>query len=230
MTTNLYDTLDKAVESRIHIHIPFQSLPYEYRAQIWTHFLDHVPQTKKNVNQADTNKLALWSINGRQIKNAFRMSLAYCRQEKDILTLQVLDDMIRLTCPHAEKGSSEAPEPVKTESSVGAKTSSSRFPRGPGSWLPDPPRPHESSPSNAVQEETSSRISPDQSNTWGSNTVGPQELSPCNGVQAETSPPISPDNPNSWQLKQLKLQEPQSPPLTPKKVRPPVKKKPLSLR
>ena len=227
MTTNLYETLDKAVESRIHIHIPFKSLPYEYRAQIWTHFLDPTPQTKKNVNEDDIGELALWIINGRQIKNAFRMSLAYCRQEEDILAPQILNDMVRLTCPHAEKESFEAPDPVRSEISDKATMPLPTVPRESGSCLLEtlPLR-----SSDTVQEDDSSNILSKQMVTQIFNTAEQRENSPCDTILAETSLLASPDNLSPSYSEQVKLQESQSLCLHRKKAPPLVKGKPIHLR
>ncbi len=140
------------------------------------------------------------------------------------LTVQVLVDMIGLSCPGARKEPAEAAEPVDIESSI------SEVPIRSGSLLPDPPRPPEASLSDPAQEGDVSHVSPDKSSPWESHTLAPQALSTRDVVQAEIPPSVFPDDPDSWHPNQPKLQGPQSLPSTPKKTPPPVKKKPPSLR
>lgn len=57
------------------------------------------------MNADDFSELGRWKINGRQIKNAFRMCVAYCLQERLKISLVSIEDMIGMSCPEAEKES-----------------------------------------------------------------------------------------------------------------------------
>jgi hypothetical protein len=103
LTTNLPQTIDPAIESRIHINLPFPALTQPFRVGIWQHFLATVPKDLKSLSKADIRELGQWNINGRQIKNAFRMCGAYCKQERKKISLENLEDMIGMSCPSAKK-------------------------------------------------------------------------------------------------------------------------------
>ncbi|CAM1509521.1 Fc.00g032600.m01.CDS01 [Cosmosporella sp. VM-42] len=103
LTTNLPETIDPAIESRIHINLRFPPLTQAYRVSIWQHFLEAVPAELKSLSKGNIHELRRWNINGRQIKNAFRMCGAYCVQEGKKISLQDLEDMIGMTCPSAVK-------------------------------------------------------------------------------------------------------------------------------
>jgi hypothetical protein len=103
LTTNLPQTIDPAIESRIHINLPFPALTQSFRVTIWEHFLAPVPRNLKSLSKTDIRELGRWNINGRQIKNAFRMCAAYCNHEQKKISLENLEDMIGMTCPSAVK-------------------------------------------------------------------------------------------------------------------------------
>ncbi|CZR69785.1 uncharacterized protein PAC_19685 [Phialocephala subalpina] len=104
LTTNLYDTIDVAVESRLHIHLRFPPLPFSSRTQIWTNFLNRLPPSfHSNISPANINELALWTLNGRDIKNALKMTVSWCQHHGGKVTFVALEDVIRATCPRARK-------------------------------------------------------------------------------------------------------------------------------
>jgi AAA+ superfamily predicted ATPase len=76
LTTNLFDTIDEAVESRVHFHIKFQRLSKYVRYSIWSNFLKTLPGGQGS--KADVNILSDWDLNGRQIKNAVQMAVKWC--------------------------------------------------------------------------------------------------------------------------------------------------------
>ncbi|KAK0725502.1 P-loop containing nucleoside triphosphate hydrolase protein, partial [Lasiosphaeris hirsuta] len=105
MTTNFPEALDVAVESRIHIHITVDRPSLNKRKRIWDHFLEKLPSLGRNhtLSDADRVTLASWAINGRQIKNSFRMSLSVRESKTEPITLRDLERMIRMSCPVAKK-------------------------------------------------------------------------------------------------------------------------------
>ena len=105
MTTNTFESLDVAIESRIHIHLVFNSLTQSQREQIWIRFLDRTSrlETSHTLIQPDYHRLAGWDLNGRQIKNIFRMALAVSRHKKTAVSLETLERIIPMSCPKARK-------------------------------------------------------------------------------------------------------------------------------
>jgi len=103
MTTNLFDSIDIAVESRLHIHLEFVDLSYNHRQKIWGRFLRRTQGlgSDHRLTPQDVLQLARWKINGRQIKNAFRMALAISRYKKTDITLEALEEIIPMSCPRA---------------------------------------------------------------------------------------------------------------------------------
>jgi hypothetical protein len=67
------------------------------------------------LSKEEIGELCRWNINGRQIKNVFRMTLALCRQERSSVTFRVLEDMVGLTCPQAKKDALDSQVPLVFE-------------------------------------------------------------------------------------------------------------------
>jgi AAA+ superfamily predicted ATPase len=105
LTTNLWETIDPAMESRIQVHLQFPRLPSTSRAKIWENFLKRIPKEICDLNDSEVQKLGLWNLNGRDIKNALKMTAAWCRQnDKDsYMTFRRFEDVITITCPRATK-------------------------------------------------------------------------------------------------------------------------------
>ncbi|MCJ1243692.1 hypothetical protein MMC30_000889 [Trapelia coarctata] len=104
LTTNLYSTIDKAIESRVHVHVIFPRLDPPARTTIWRNFLGRLPPTTHHLTPQDTEHLGAWTLNGRQIKNALAMTLIWCKQNGKEVTLEAVENIISVTCPRAEKG------------------------------------------------------------------------------------------------------------------------------
>jgi len=126
LTTNLYSTIDSAFRSRVSLHLLFNSLTPEARSLIWRKFLDRLPLSKgKNpaveheeaaitgkgraeddkLTDEDVQELALWQVNGREIKTAVKMTKTWCDHKGYPMTLARLENGIRVTSPHASKSS-----------------------------------------------------------------------------------------------------------------------------
>src|SRR5580698_6060868 len=103
MTTNLWETLDVAIESRIHVHLRFSELPRSHREQIWSRFLSRAQTLGgfHNLTPMDVSRVSNWKMNGRQIKNVFRMALAVSRYKKEPITCEGLNNIIPMCCPYA---------------------------------------------------------------------------------------------------------------------------------
>lgn len=116
LTTNLYHTIDSAFRSRVNLHLLFQALPKEARETVWRKFLDRLPEAKalpptdepsssedKPIDDEDIKQLSLWQLNGREIKNAVKMVRSWCDHKGYLVTLERLENGIRVTNPHANK-------------------------------------------------------------------------------------------------------------------------------
>ncbi|ODA77245.1 hypothetical protein RJ55_06872 [Drechmeria coniospora] len=124
LTTNLYNTIDTAFRSRVSLHLLFHALDRNARETVWRKFLDRLPGMRKHpvaddddddddaetrpaatwvLDNGDIHQLSLWSLNGREIKNAVRMVHSWCQQKGYTMTLERLESGIRVTNPHATK-------------------------------------------------------------------------------------------------------------------------------
>ncbi len=83
LTTNRIDELDMAFKSRISIMIGYDNLDYEARKTVWSNLLK---AADISLNEDDIHTLAAHYINGRQIKNAIRMTQSLIA-DKDYNTL-----------------------------------------------------------------------------------------------------------------------------------------------
>ena len=106
LTTNLSETLDRAIESRIQVHLTFPALQADSRTQIWSKFAARIPKDA-HLSEADLRELGHWNLNGRQIKNVLKMTLLAAQTAKGYITLKDLEEMIRMTCPKAKKKDEE---------------------------------------------------------------------------------------------------------------------------
>jgi len=78
LTTNRVEVFDKAFKSRVHLAIKYQPLSPEARSQLWEHFIrsTYSGATLKWLDADYLKRLGAVELNGREIKNAFRMSHA----------------------------------------------------------------------------------------------------------------------------------------------------------
>jgi len=103
LTTNLLDSIDEAVESRIQLHIVFKRLDAAARKAVWGNLLKRNGYYGSSVSALDVEDLSLWSLNGRQIKNVLQMTTKYCSRNGAPLGLETIEKTIRLTSPKAAK-------------------------------------------------------------------------------------------------------------------------------
>lgn len=125
LTTNLYHTIDTAFRSRVNLHLLFQALSQEARESVWRKFLDRMPaetsrsetksitngdegedagtQQERPLDDEDIKVLSLWQLNGREIKNAVKMVRSWCDHKGYMLTLERLENGIKVTSPHSSK-------------------------------------------------------------------------------------------------------------------------------
>jgi SpoVK/Ycf46/Vps4 family AAA+-type ATPase len=102
LTTNLYETVDKAFRSRVNIHLLFDSLPMDARKVLWEKFLGRV-EGGESVGEEVLEELKKWELNGREIKNAVKTVRTWCVIKGFEMNLEKLEAGIRVTSPQAKK-------------------------------------------------------------------------------------------------------------------------------
>ncbi|ROW15287.1 hypothetical protein VPNG_02998 [Cytospora leucostoma] len=91
LTTNRTDSLDPAFESRIDIALTYEDLTEDSRKDIWTNFLQKLPDGASKINARDLDVLSKWPLNGRQIKSAIKTACLLASKQKTALSLSHLD-------------------------------------------------------------------------------------------------------------------------------------------
>ena len=73
LTTNRVDNIDAAFQSRIHISMQYKELSISSRRHVWRNFLLASSKGKEyGFSDADLDKLAVYKMNGREIKNVLK--------------------------------------------------------------------------------------------------------------------------------------------------------------
>ncbi|KKZ68348.1 hypothetical protein EMCG_05968 [[Emmonsia] crescens] len=123
LTTNLYETIDTAFRSRLNLHLLFSPLTPETREAVWRKFLERLPpmvprpgvadgeqeetfevrSAMKEITDEDLKELAMWQLNGREIKNAAQMAKSWCDYKGYDMTLSRIESGIKVTAPHSLK-------------------------------------------------------------------------------------------------------------------------------
>ncbi|KAH8752385.1 hypothetical protein BGZ57DRAFT_912612 [Hyaloscypha finlandica] len=63
----------------------------------------HTPIAQCRITEEEIQQLALWTLNGRDIKNALKMTVSWCHQKGSKVTFLAIEDVIGATCPRARK-------------------------------------------------------------------------------------------------------------------------------
>jgi hypothetical protein len=63
----------------------------------------HSASAEVQISQEELNELALWELNGREIKNVAKTAQLWCSYNKTKVTLSRLESTIKVTAPFAEK-------------------------------------------------------------------------------------------------------------------------------
>jgi hypothetical protein len=101
LTTNFAGSISPSVISRVHIHLTFSNLTIPMRAQVWNNFVERLSEDEGILSPDDVKRLSLWKMNGREIKNAINLSVAWCRKKNLPLTVEAVEDLIPLVNPTA---------------------------------------------------------------------------------------------------------------------------------
>ncbi|KAJ4221582.1 hypothetical protein NW759_006827 [Fusarium solani] len=126
-TTNLVRNIDSAFRSRVSMHLVFPPLAREAREKIWRMFVDRLSQKRGRISEGgvsdesydesyamsldgqDIAQLALWELDGREIKTAIQTVNTWCRNENYAMTLARLEHGIRMVKPDSRKSEEKNP-------------------------------------------------------------------------------------------------------------------------
>lgn len=115
LTTNLFNTIDVAFRSRVHIHLLFDPLSFASRRLLWEKFLARLPAAdaarrpgeralgKYTIGPEALTELAKWELNGREIKNSIKTVRTWCVCKGFELNLSRLESGILATAPQSRK-------------------------------------------------------------------------------------------------------------------------------
>jgi len=73
LTTNRLNTLDPAFESRIHLALKYTDLDINARKSVWSNFMNQTINFR-DISEEDMTRIAEIPLNGRQIKNKFKIA------------------------------------------------------------------------------------------------------------------------------------------------------------
>ena len=114
LTTNLFENIDYAFRSRIHLHLIYDSHGPSARRSLWEAFLTKTPDNRR-VEQAggsqcllkseDLDSLARWKLNGREIKNIAKTVKAWCSSQGHAIDMEHVNTAIETTSPFAQRDS-----------------------------------------------------------------------------------------------------------------------------
>jgi len=95
LTTNEARGIDTAVQSRLTLAVRYDALDFRARRQVWGNILRGAVG---NTCQFDVDTLARASLNGRQIKNCIRLSLALATERGQGLSQELLATTVETVC------------------------------------------------------------------------------------------------------------------------------------
>lgn len=93
LTTNRFEVIDLAFQSRIDIILPYKPLDQPARRQIWRNLISQIRNCPFEVGDEDLDKLATISVNGREIKNLLKSAQMMARQRDAPVTADMLQNL-----------------------------------------------------------------------------------------------------------------------------------------
>ena len=98
LTTNRVTEFDPAFESRVTVALRYAELTPEARAQVWKNLI-----SKTKHSNVDFGSLGRHVMNGRQIKNAVRLSLALAKDSEQPITHELIEETIGIAAMGREE-------------------------------------------------------------------------------------------------------------------------------
>ncbi|KAI1842643.1 hypothetical protein JX266_011105 [Neoarthrinium moseri] len=104
LTTNLPEDIDDAVASRLDIHLNYPNLDFSARLQLWRSFLylskdNSDDECVISLSDDELQTVALWEINGRDIKHTAKNARKWCYIKGDPITRSALEVALQVTVP-----------------------------------------------------------------------------------------------------------------------------------
>lgn len=125
LTTHIIKTgIDSAFRGRVSVHLVFPPFTQYMREKVWSMFLNRLSQQRRRISEGredvaldepddepyaisvddkDIAQLALWGLNGREIKTAIQIVYNWCCNKNCEMTLARLEHGIRLVSPFSSK-------------------------------------------------------------------------------------------------------------------------------
>ncbi|EEU36554.1 uncharacterized protein NECHADRAFT_81263 [Fusarium vanettenii 77-13-4] len=125
LTTHTIKTgIDSAFRGRVSVHLVFPPFTQQTREKVWSMFLNRLSQQRRRISEGredvapdepndepyaisvddkDVAQLALWGLNGREIKTAIQIVHNWCCNKNCEMTLARLEHGIRLVSPFSSK-------------------------------------------------------------------------------------------------------------------------------
>ena len=85
LTTNRVDNIDPAFQSRIHISMQYTDLSVSSRRHVWCNFLSAAKT--HGFSGEDLDRLAMYAMNGREIKNVLKTAGLLAGRKKEVLAV-----------------------------------------------------------------------------------------------------------------------------------------------
>lgn len=93
LTTNRVESIDTAFRSRIDLILPYPNLNLPARRKIWSSFLEPLAK-KRSFSEREYDELAEADLNGREIKNAVKISRSVAASEQQDLQMEHLQTIL----------------------------------------------------------------------------------------------------------------------------------------
>lgn len=97
MTTNRIETFDPAFQSRIHISLRYDPLPFKSRREIWLAILRRAGVNEDSLTPIEVDTLAMGNKNGREIRNIVRTAEAVASSKEEPLDYSHLSQVKAIT-------------------------------------------------------------------------------------------------------------------------------------
>ena len=116
LTTNLLENIDNAFRSRIHLHLIYEPHGPPARRSLWETFLIKQPGAARRVKyehlectleSKDLDALAMWRLNGREIKNIAKNVQAWCSSQGRAIDMTHVSAAIETTSPFTKRDEME---------------------------------------------------------------------------------------------------------------------------
>ena len=101
LTTNRVDNIDAAFQSRIHISMQYNELSTSSRRHVWNNFLTVSSKGKKHgFSDGDLDRLAGYSMNGREIKNVLKTAQLLAGKKHEALKYEHVASVLAIEKRH----------------------------------------------------------------------------------------------------------------------------------